>query len=299
MFSLFSFRTLFRNNLSSKQRLIVPNRCISLLSELHPSPGSFKTQKRVGRGPGSGLGKTSGRGQKGQKAREAIRPWFEGGQTPIYKLFPKRGFIRHQKKDLNEVKLIRIYKFIKEGRLQLEEGETLTMAKMKECGIITGTMKDGVVIVGDGKDVYDLPIKIEATKATGPAIECIERNGGEFTSRYFSSISYRAHHSPSWFLRKRGYLPLLSRPIARRDILFYNSEARRGYLYKEKLAKGDLSDDQVDTQELKKTIVGTSGTKKAKKPILYQQLDKVLESNDSKCTKGFESSKVISFKDLN
>lgn len=277
-------------SLFSKPSVILQQtRAVSLLSQLHPAKGSFKTQKRVGRGPGSGLGKTSGRGQKGQKARESIPNWFEGGQTPLYRLIPKRGFYRFNKRELNEVKLEKIQQFHQEGRLQLEEGEVLTMAKMRQCGIITGTMKDGVSILGTGKEVYNLPIKIEATKATGPAIKAIESAGGEFTLKYLSKLSYRAHYAPQWFIEKRGYLPLQARPIARRDILYYNSLEKRGNLYKEKLSLGD-----VEALESKPVIKKLRG--KDKRTALEIQLEEM--SNKAQNVEYFEQNKIVKFSDL-
>ncbi|AOA62533.1 54S ribosomal protein L10, mitochondrial [Komagataella phaffii CBS 7435] len=223
----------------------------SLLSNLHPSEGSSKSQKRVGRGPGSGLGKTSGRGQKGQKARENIKPWFEGGQTPIYKLFPKRGFIRFNRLDLNELKLVKIVDWYRRGLLDIDE--TLTIKKMKQCGLISGPMKDGVTILGNGKEKFDFPLNVEATKASNPAIRAIERNNGSFVSRYYGKLSYKAHHAPSWFIKSKGYLPLCARPISRRDIVFYSSSNKRGYLAKQNPSENVNQESRGIQSVLKRT----------------------------------------------
>ncbi|KAI0461232.1 hypothetical protein LJB42_001249 [Komagataella kurtzmanii] len=223
----------------------------SLLSNLHPSEGSSKSQKRVGRGPGSGLGKTSGRGQKGQKARENIKPWFEGGQTPIYKLFPKRGFIRFNRLDLNELKLVKIVDWYRRGLLDIDE--TLTIKKMKECGLISGPMKDGVTILGNGKEKLDFPLNVEATKASNPAIRAIERNNGSFVSRYYGKLNYKAHHAPSWFIKSKGYLPLCARPISRRDIVFYSSSNKRGYLAKQNPSENVNQESRGIQSVLKRT----------------------------------------------
>ncbi|GMM32019.1 mitochondrial 54S ribosomal protein YmL10/YmL18 [Martiniozyma asiatica (nom. inval.)] len=214
---------------------LTQSRPLSILARLTPPSGSHSRVKRVGRGPASGLGKTSGRGQKGQKARSSVPNWFEGGQTPIWKLFPKRGFYRHNKLELHDLNLSKIASFVECGKLNLAEGETLTMKHMKECGLISGPMKDGVSILAGGVaedkgKPFKLNIKIEATKASTAAIEAIEKAGGSFTGIYFSKLGYRAHHSDSWFLENKGKIPLNARPIARRDIVRYSDEAKRGYL---------------------------------------------------------------------
>lgn len=210
----------------------VSTRLISLLSNLKPSYKSTKREKRVGRGPSSGHGKTSGRGQKGQKARSGIPLWFEGGQTPIHKLFPKIGFHPATSLTLTELNLDRINRFYREGKLPLEEGEVLTMAKMKEFGLISGNIHDGVKILGDGKESFKVPnLKVEATKASEDAIKAIEENGGEFTARYFNKLGLRAHLAPNWFLKKYGRVPLPARPTRNKDINYYSRDY--GYLKKE------------------------------------------------------------------
>ncbi|KAH3679568.1 hypothetical protein WICMUC_000901 [Wickerhamomyces mucosus] len=209
-------------------------RSISLLSNLKPSLNSTKSFKRVGRGPSSGLGKTSGRGQKGQKARGKVKPWFEGGQTPIVKLFPKTGFKRVTAPELQALNLTRIVDFVQSGRINLKEGDVLDMRLMKKSGLISGTLRDGVKVLATGKENLTFPIKIEATRASTEAIRAIERAGGEFTARYFSKLSLRAHINPEHFLLTRGHIPLKARPTKRRDINFYSRADKRGYLIKEK-----------------------------------------------------------------
>lgn len=274
--------TLVRNASSSS------NASASVLSTLSPPVDSKNRVKRLGRGPGSGLGKTSGRGQKGQKARGSVPNWFEGGQTPIWKLFPKRGFYRHQKLDLKELHLSKIQEFVQKGKLVLGPGEVLDMKKMKDSGLISGGMRDGVAILGDGPlSKYDLDISIEATKITKSAVEIIEKAGGKAKSVYYSRhLGLRAHHSPNWFLENKGYIPLNSKPIARRDIQFYSDESRRGYL--------------VDSDYVKQIVVGGKrAAKVAKKSKLDAEVDEIL-SNDKSNTefKAFSENKILSFKDL-
>lgn len=218
----------------SKQLVpVFQKRQLSILGQLQPSDGSTKTYKRLGRGPSSGKGKTSGRGQKGQKARGKVKSWFEGGQTPIYKLFPKIGFTNVTSLELSELNLDKIMWFHKKGRLILEPGEVLDMKKMKDLGLVTGSIKHGVKVLADGKQYFNLPIKIEATRASKEAIKAIESAGGEFTARYFNKLGLRAHLSPEWFLNNRGRLPLQARPTKRKDIDYYSRPEKRGYLVKE------------------------------------------------------------------
>lgn len=268
-------------------RTAAQSRSVSMMGRLTPTQDSKNRVRRVGRGPGSGLGKTSGRGQKGQKARGSVPNWFEGGQTPLWKLFPKRGFYRHQKLELNELKLGRIQEFYDKGKLDfLAEGETLTMKHMKDCGLITGSMKDGVVILGDAAK-YTAPIKIESTKASQPAMETIKQAGGEFTAAYYSrGLGFRAHHSPDWFLENKGYVPIRARPIARRDIVFYSDAEKNGYL--------------ADSDYVKQITVGGSKAKKVfKKTALDLEVEEAAKSDSTiAAAQSFANNKVVSFADL-
>ena len=129
--------------------------------------------------------------------------------------------------------LDKIMWFHKKGRLILEPGEVLDMKKMKDLGLVTGSIKHGVKVLADGKQYFNLPIKIEATRASKEAIRAIESAGGEFTARYFNKLGLRAHLSPEWFLNNRGRLPLQARPTKRKDIDYYSRPEKRGYLVKE------------------------------------------------------------------
>ena len=124
----------------------------SHLGTLQPFEGAVSSYKRLGRGQASGLGKTAGRGQKGQKARGKVPRWFEGGQTPFYKRFQIIGFKRPHKKVYNELNLERIQIFWDNNRIPLQPGELLTIQKMRQFGIITGSVKDGVKVLGNGKE---------------------------------------------------------------------------------------------------------------------------------------------------
>ena len=111
--------------------------------ELTPSPGSRKKRKRIGRGPGSGMGKTSTKGHKGLKARAggSVRPGFEGGQMPLYRRLPKRGFYNIFKTKYAILNIRELDVF--------EDGSTIDMESLKTAGIVKGRF-DGIKILGQG-----------------------------------------------------------------------------------------------------------------------------------------------------
>ena len=249
-------------------RTTFPKFCkpISVMGTLKPSPGSTHNFKRLGRGPSSNKGKTSGRGQKGQKARGSVKPYFEGGQTPIYKLFPKIGFKNVHARPLIPLNIERIIWFHKKGRLDLADGETLTMKKMRDVGMITGSIKHGVKLLAKGQFDLKFPVKIEASAASTKAIKSIEAAGGSFVARYFTDLGLKAHLNPEWFLRKRGRLPLPARPIKRKDTQYYSSPEKRGYLVVE-------NDPFYQTLvEAKKNGLNNASKSREKKSELEKQL---------------------------
>ena len=138
------------------------------LGELKPAEGRV-SRRRVGRGIGSGLGKTSGRGQKGQKARSGggVRRGFEGGQTPLYRRLPKRGFNNINAKDYTEVTLTMLNK---------STVTDVTAETLLADGII-GKVNDGIVILATGK--LDKKLNVKATRFTAKAKEEIEALGGK------------------------------------------------------------------------------------------------------------------------
>lgn len=140
------------------------------LHELSKNP-EMKSRKRVGRGPGSGLGKTSGRGQKGQKSRSgaSIKPWFQGGQTPLYRRLPKRGF--------NNARFTTRYAIINISDLnKFNDGDIITPELLKEKGIIKKELS-GIKVLGNGTLTKKLTVK--AHRFTNNAIEKIEELGGK------------------------------------------------------------------------------------------------------------------------
>ncbi len=140
------------------------------LYELTPTPGSKKEGFRKGRGHGSGNGKTAGRGHKGQNARSGggVRPGFEGGQMPLYRRLPKRGFTNKFAKDYVAINVSALEKF--------ENGAVVDAQALKAAGVIS-KIEDGVVIMGRGEITKKLTVK--AVRFTASAKEKIENAGGK------------------------------------------------------------------------------------------------------------------------
>ena len=140
------------------------------LDELKPTEGSRFETKRVGRGIGSGTGKTSGKGHKGQNARSGggVRPGFEGGQMPLYRRLPKRGFNNIFAKQYVTINVSDLERF--------ENGTEVTAELLKETGVVSKVM-DGIKILGRGELTKKLTVK--AAKFTASASEKIEKAGGK------------------------------------------------------------------------------------------------------------------------
>ena len=141
------------------------------LHELSPNPGSVKTRKRVGRGAGSGLGKTSGKGHKGQNARSGggVRVGFEGGQLPLFRRLSKRGF--------NNYEFRTVYATVNVGDLnRFEEGTTVTPELLIETGLVKKEL-DGIKVLGNGELTKKLTVK--ANKFSDSAKTKIENIGGK------------------------------------------------------------------------------------------------------------------------
>lgn len=141
------------------------------LHELQKNIGATHAKKRVGRGSGSGLGKTSGRGQKGQKARSggSINPVFEGGQLPLYRRIPKRGF--------TNAKFKTVYAVINLADLNVfEDGTVVTPALLKETGLVKNQL-DGIKVLGNGN--LEKKLTIQANKFSASALEKIKEAGSK------------------------------------------------------------------------------------------------------------------------
>ena len=144
------------------------------LNELSDRPGATRARKRLGRGVGSGLGKTAGRGTKGKKARAGVAiKGFEGGQMPLSRRLPKRGFNNIFAKDFNEINLGRIQAAVDSGRL--DGKKVITIEALKEAGLIR-RVKDGVRLLGTGE--LKAKLSFEVTGASQSAVKAVEAQGG-------------------------------------------------------------------------------------------------------------------------
>lgn len=143
------------------------------LHELKPAEGSKTTRKRIGRGIGSGTGKTAGKGHKGQNARSGggVRPGFEGGQNPLYRRLPKRGFTNIHRKQIENISLDELNLF--------EDGTEVTIELLIESGIIKNA-RDGVKILGNGEITKKINVSSPITFSKSAA-EKIKAAGGSVT----------------------------------------------------------------------------------------------------------------------
>ncbi|WP_428029863.1 50S ribosomal protein L15 [Ancylobacter sp.] len=150
---------------------------MSILNEIKDNSGARKKRMRVGRGIGSGKGKTAGRGVKGQTSRTGVAiKGFEGGQMPIHRRLPKRGFTNIFALDWNEVSLGRIQTAIDAGKL--DGKAAITQAALVEAGVLRRA-KDGVRVLGSGE--LTAKVTLEVSHATKSAVEAIEKAGGTLT----------------------------------------------------------------------------------------------------------------------
>ncbi|CAG8574071.1 4594_t:CDS:2 [Paraglomus brasilianum] len=196
------------------------------LGTISDNPKATRRRKRVGRGPSSGKGKTAGRGQKGAKSRPGKAnpyPGFEGGQTPLTRLFPKRGFHNPNQKIYSVVNLDRLQNWIDRGRI--DPSQPITIKELADTRCVRG-VKDGVKLLGDGAEFFKSKVDIEVSKASKQAIEVVEGLGGTVTCRYFNRLALRVILHPEKFWR----IPKFAFPTKARDIAWYSDPTNRGYL---------------------------------------------------------------------
>eukprot|EP01132_Coremiostelium_polycephalum_P005833 gene5833-7259_t len=180
------------------------------LNNLRDNPGATIKRVRLGRGIGSGRGKTSTRGHGGQKSRAGhnIPRGFEGGQTPLYKRMRKYGFSNVKfEKVYTPINFYSLSQLIKDGKLN--PNETITMKHIFDTGFI-GAIKHGVKLLSDGKDVFDYKINIELTDFSKSAREKIEELGGVASNQYYDRVGlrYLLHPEKFDFVPKRAKVPL-------------------------------------------------------------------------------------------
>ncbi|KAK8921907.1 hypothetical protein KSP39_PZI020230 [Platanthera zijinensis] len=180
------------------------------LNDLRDNKGAQQKKRRKGRGIGSGKGKTAGRGHKGQRARGGVKLGFEGGQTPLRRRLPKRGFKNPFSLTFQPVGLGKIARLINAGRI--DSSELITMKTLKETRAIGKQIKDGVRLMGRGAELIKWPIHLEVSRVTVRAREAVEAAGGSIRKVHYNKLGFRALLNPEWFEKKRRLLPKAARP---------------------------------------------------------------------------------------
>ncbi|EDO44563.1 predicted protein [Nematostella vectensis] len=192
------------------------------LNNIRDLPEAFITVRSC---PGSGRGKTAGRGHKGQGQRGTKpRLGFEGGQTPFYLRIPKHGFKNKFEKVYEPLNLNRLQYLIDSGRLNPKE--QITMHELWKTGAV-GKIKDGVKLLGTGNEWFQAKVDIEVSKASKTAIEAIERQGGKITCAHYNKLGLRVLLKPEKFEGKP--IPRRAHPPSKL-LPYYSSVEHRGYL---------------------------------------------------------------------
>ncbi len=146
------------------------------LNELRDNEGAKPSKKRIGRGAGSGKGKTGGRGIKGQKSRSGVAiNGYEGGQMPLYRRLPKRGFNRHNPEKYAVINLVQIQSFVEAGKL--DSKKEIDANALVESGLVRRAL-DGVRVLAKGADTFKVKVNLNVKGASAKAIEAIEKAGG-------------------------------------------------------------------------------------------------------------------------
>ncbi|KFA66044.1 hypothetical protein S40285_03709 [Stachybotrys chlorohalonatus IBT 40285] len=218
----------------------------SILSNLSNNPGAVQARKRVGRGPSSGHGKTSGRGHKGQGQHGKVKPWFQGGQTPLIVKHGSKGFNNWRAPEMSYVNLDQIQAWINQGRL--DPTKQITPRELIKSGLVSRA-KDGVKILARGSDCLKQPIDVMVSRVSQPAIAAIESLGGKVVTRYYTKLAIQRlvrgesgntdkplpmgkEHVEAVLAeaRRSPYKYRLPDPTSREDIEYYRDPAHRGYL---------------------------------------------------------------------
>ncbi|KAG9129292.1 hypothetical protein Leryth_015673 [Lithospermum erythrorhizon] len=180
------------------------------LNDLSDNKGSRKQKTRKGRGIGSGKGKTAGRGHKGQHARGHCKLGFEGGQTPLRRRVPKRGFTNPFSLDFQPVGLGKIAMLINAGKI--DSSELITMKTLKDSSAVGKQIGDGVRLMGRGSEKIIWPIHLEVSRVTARAKAAVEAAGGSVRRVHYNQLGLRALLKPEWFEKKGRLLPKPARP---------------------------------------------------------------------------------------
>ncbi|KAI0480885.1 ribosomal protein L18e/L15P [Xylariaceae sp. FL0804] len=222
------------------------SRSASILANLSDNPGAHQKRIRVGRGPSSGKGKTSGRGHKGQKQHGKVKPWFQGGQTPLIYTKGRLGFKNLLAPVMSEVNLDKLQEWIDAGRI--DPSQQITPKELVQSNLI-GTIRDGIKLLARGGDALRQPVDIVVSRASASAIAAVEGAGGTILTRYYTKqairrlVEGRSVHTTAPLpvgaehvepvleqTRQRGFLYRLPDPTSRWDFEYYRDPAHRGYL---------------------------------------------------------------------
>ncbi|KAI0799201.1 ribosomal protein L18e/L15P [Xylaria sp. FL0064] len=221
-------------------------RSASILASLSDNREAYQKRIRVGRGPSSGKGKTSGRGHKGQKQHGKVRPWFQGGQTPLIFQKGRLGFENLRAPVMSEVNLEKLQQWIDAGRI--DPSQPITPKELIQSNLV-GSIKDGIKLLARGADTLKQPLDIMVSRASAAAIDAVEKAGGKIVTRYYTKQAIKRlvegksvntalplptgpeHVGPVLEeVRKKGFFYRLPDPTSRWDIEYYRDPAHRGYL---------------------------------------------------------------------
>ncbi|KAJ1337427.1 large subunit ribosomal protein L15 [Microdochium nivale] len=226
--------------------LSLQTRSASILANLRDNKDAYQKRIRLGRGPSSSNGKTSGRGHNGQKQHGKIRPWFQGGQTPLIFSRGRLGFVNHRADVMSEVNLEKLQLWIDQGRI--DPTKPITPKELIVSKLV-GSIKDGIKILARGPGSLKQPLDIMVSRASANAISAIEAAGGKIVTRYYTRQSIKRlvqgksvntdvplpvgpeHVGPVLEqVRQKGFFYRLPDPTSRWDIEYYRDPAHRGYL---------------------------------------------------------------------
>ena len=250
----------FTPTTSSVSTFLVPflsqTRSASILSDLRDIPSSYNKKIRRGRGPSSGKGQKSGRGHKGQKQKGKAPADFEGGQTPDHIVHGHFGFQNNvHGLEMSEINLDTIQEWINQGRLNPKG--PITLRELCSSNAV-GNIKDGVKLLGRGREALSTPIHLVVSRASQSAIAAVEALGGTVTTRFYTPLAIRRikqrlmhpYVSLRWDqdaignaalmvdgasteegrVQKLGYEYRLPDPTGRKDLEYYRDKENRGYL---------------------------------------------------------------------
>lgn len=168
------------------------------LNNIRDHPGAKRKETRYGRGPGSQHGKTAGRGMNGARSRKGAggQVWYEGGQTPLWRRIPRRGFNNKMfEYRLTGLNIGRLVQWIEEGRI--DASQTITLKTLYDSNVVQ--FDQGVKLLAGGKEKLKTPVKLQLSDASAEALKAVESAGGSLEKVYFNHVTMRAHLKPERF----------------------------------------------------------------------------------------------------